>query len=957
MSKIIASSDITLLDFSVLLDFSTYIPTCLVTNLSTVVNANNLKWVFEFKSPNGTEIHVGSFSTPDVDGVAFTTFQFIPLDDNGKPTWATIPMYFGQLEYGQDPYTVKVMVKDDAGNIFDLTKGASLCKVNGNEGKGNFGKADIDVEVKCDKKLIFVNDKTNLIYKSIVGTKVSTVVFLSYPKDSNGNELPDTEVASIPALIPIKYEGDGHEIYVAHVYQYNLGDNFNVMVRYSFREVFGVWCNVNLQPLLCEVSKVTDKLSKECFDTVDNREKHKKLGLANAKILQAVIGVMQPLSGFDVPALIEDVKRILEIECDCCRPAGISDSNGILLSDAVLTANKVCGDMTLSWDNDGEGNIVLNYQDKSYTFDVSGSNAFDWVPSLAGCVKNNVLTVDMDELSTEILTAITDNPTLLNILNGITTKAQLSCSGLDGGDAFDFSSCDYSVVIDTLGTGKTFVNILIGGTTYTAPSGTLITDATAIATFLNSLSKGTFMVVYSSGTNKLTITTAANTNNISTVTTLLGSTSKTQQVTNNCGLICTVLQKILDYANGLDLVQVKTGIGLTVCRFETDGKVLSKTFADTESSSVVAKYIADSICNVVNYMKDKFVSCANVKELFASFTSEVIDGADTLPMWIDGKCVEVPFKEMAKAFINLINSDSDVKALYCTITPCSTLSTCNNVTNLNGTGGDTTWSFTWTGVAGAIGYKYSKDGVNWITTYATAAYLTGLTVNTAYTFRVYPVYPSGDGNACTVTNNFTTTNTGATCAAPGSLVLDNAGETYFTATWNAVSGATGYQYRLNGGAWANIGNVLTTTPTGLVAGTSYDFDVRAIIGGTPCTDMSSDNISTTAVSPINVFIENEATVPQITNVTNAGTPYIAISAGALPLNPSDTLTGIHAGFTGAIRVTVASATFTAKATLSVNGTFIQCIDLLIGAGNHFDSRVYLSTDIIHIVITDGVCGA
>jgi len=103
LSKIIASSDITLLDFSVLLDFSTFVPTCSITNLSTVVNANNLQWAFEFKSPNGTEIHVGSFDTPDVDGVAFTTFQFIPLDGNGKPTGATIPMYFGQLEYGQNP--------------------------------------------------------------------------------------------------------------------------------------------------------------------------------------------------------------------------------------------------------------------------------------------------------------------------------------------------------------------------------------------------------------------------------------------------------------------------------------------------------------------------------------------------------------------------------------------------------------------------------------------------------------------------------------------------------------------------------------------------------------------------------------------------------------------------------------------------------------------------------------
>jgi len=930
----------------VLLDFSNAVPTAKVTNLSTVVNAANLEWIFEFLSPSNTPIHIGDFSDPDVDNVAFTDYTFTEQ----------IPLVMGQLEFSNaSAYSIKVSVKDLAGIVYSLTKTGSLCKPNGNVGNNNFGVADVSIEVKCGTAQLYVTDKTNLIYKSIVGTKYSTSVEVTYPKDENGNTLAAVVVNSIPALLPIKYEGDGHEVYVVHKYDYNLGDNFNVRIRYSFSKVFGVWCNVNLQPLLCEVSKVTKVLSENCFDTVENREKHRKLGLANSKMLQAVIGVMQPLLGFDVPTIVEDVKRILEIECDCCRPSGISNVGTALVTDAVFTANRVCGDMDMSWENDGDGNIALNYQNKSYTFVISGSDAFDWQLAITGCNKENALVVDIAVLAEEILTDIINNTTLLNILNSVTAKAELSCTGLDGGDAFDFTTCDYSIEIDTSAVGKTFVSILIGGVTYTAPTNTLITAASSIQTYLNSLSKGTFAVSYSSGTNKLTITTAANSNVISTVTTLVGSISTTAQFNNNCGLICTVLQKILTYINGLNLVKVKAGGAISICRFNSDGTVLTKAFIDTDTSYDVVKYLADSVCNVVNYMKDKFVSCANVKALFAAFTTEVIDGADSLPMWIHGKCVEVPFKEMAKAFIRLINSDSDVKALYCTITPCSTLSTCNSVTGLTGSGGDTTWAFTWTGVSGAIGYKYSSDGVNWVSTAATAAYLIGLAINTAYTFRVYPVYASGDGTACVVTTNFTTTNTSSICSAPANFVLSDATADSFIATWDAVSGATGYQYRINGGTWLNMGNVLTRSFTGMDSDTSFDIDIRAIIGGVPCTEISSDTISTTAIILENVFIENNGTVAQITNVTNAGMAYFVISTGALPLNPSDNLTGIHSGFTGSIRLTVATGSFTAKAMLYVEGVFIECIALVVGTGNNFTSRTYLSTEEIHIVISDGIC--
>ena len=174
---ITASPDITNLEFSVKLDMSTEIPSVSITNLSTIVNLGNLQWVFELRSPS-QDVHIGSFTTPDVNGVAFTTFTFPE----------TLPQYFNQLEFDSSrPYSVKAIVKDSNQAEFSLTHKGTLCKPNNNDVESNFGDAKIGVQVKCASAQLLVTDKTDTLYKGIVGTSVSTTVQLDYPKDKAGN--------------------------------------------------------------------------------------------------------------------------------------------------------------------------------------------------------------------------------------------------------------------------------------------------------------------------------------------------------------------------------------------------------------------------------------------------------------------------------------------------------------------------------------------------------------------------------------------------------------------------------------------------------------------------------------------------------------------------------------------------------------------------------------------------
>lgn len=67
-------------------------------------------------------------------------------------------------------------------------------------------------------------------------------------------------------------------------------------------------------------------------------------------------------------------------------------------------------------------------------------------------------------------------------------------------------------------------------------------------------------------------------------------------------------------------------------------------------------------------------------------------------------------------------------------------------------------------------------------------------------------------------------------SAPGTPTQTGATATSVSVSWSAATdnvGVTSYQYRINGGTWASVGNVLSTTVTGLSPLTTYAFSVRA----------------------------------------------------------------------------------------------------------------------------------
>lgn len=837
-------------------------PQIKITNLSTVVNAANLKWVFEVISPSGTPIHIGDFIAPDINSVPFAIYT-VPEQ---------IPMVFGQLEFSAiNSYSVKVYVQDSTTNIYSEIKKGRICKPNGNNGKNNFGYADVSVEAKCSSGKLLITDKTNVLYNSLTGTKVSTSVKLSYPKDDDGNQPADFLSNQLPLLANILNGGDGYGLYAAHIYDYEVNPGFFVRIRYTYNnKSFPVWCNVDLCPLFCEYDKLLEIVSKNC-DSDAKQENNKKLLLINAKIQKAVIGILQPLCGFDVPKIIEEIKEIGGFTCDCCRPQGISGIGSVIGSDFTLAVNKIGGDMELNWTSDGNGNYTLNYSDYSYVFNIcedSNSTAFQLIPSTSGYVKRTCLKVSMLTLATEVLTEIQNNPSLISIINSIVTQTALSCS-INSQGLFN-TTCNFVTQVNAAVALNTIYSITINGVINLAPDNLLVTQDVAIATWLNSLSLGTFSVNYNSTTKLTTVISTVNTNAVSTIKTLTSGAAEgvgpNYIFSSTCGNICSILQSIIDYLKNLNLLQIKIGDKVNVCSINADGSVTTTEFLGQESAYQLAVALGSASCNASSYLASKGLSPNNLKSQFSEYTSTSVTpvAGDYFFMVVNGALVKMPIEKASIGIFKLLSSDSAVKDVYCQGSLCTNVNACSPVTNLAIAAGDTSAFASWTSVVGAVGYKYSLDGVNYSQIVSTSLTIPGLTANTTYSLRIYPVYNNGNGLPCLITQSFDTTDAGVLCIAPISFSADNITDNNARLTWLAVTGATGYQYRVNGGSWINTGNVLAVVVSGLVASTSYTANIRAIIGGTACSQISSTAFNTT-----------NSVVILANNFTGAATDFVA----------------------------------------------------------------------------------
>jgi bacillolysin len=185
-------------------------------------------------------------------------------------------------------------------------------------------------------------------------------------------------------------------------------------------------------------------------------------------------------------------------------------------------------------------------------------------------------------------------------------------------------------------------------------------------------------------------------------------------------------------------------------------------------------------------------------------------------------CETFTYGEVEDYTVNLISGGGDTQA-----PSAPTNLSASNIT-------DTSVNLSWTASTdniGVTGYEVFQNGSSLGTVTGTSASVTGLTAATSYSYNVRAFDAAGNNSALSNTVNITTTGGADTQApsTPTNLSASNVTDTSVNLSWTASTdniGVTGYEVFQNG---SSLGTVTGTSAsvTGLTAGTSYSYNVRA----------------------------------------------------------------------------------------------------------------------------------
>jgi hypothetical protein len=206
----------------------------------------------------------------------------------------------------------------------------------------------------------------------------------------------------------------------------------------------------------------------------------------------------------------------------------------------------------------------------------------------------------------------------------------------------------------------------------------------------------------------------------------------------------------------------------------------------------------------------------------------------------------------------------------------------------------TTTSFTanWNAATGATGYRLDVSDDNFATTLAgftnlavagTSQSVTGLTAGTTYKYRVRAENGGGTSANSNAITQLTATD------APVAIAATTVTETSFTANWNATTGATGYRLDVSDDNFAttlagftNLAVAGTSqSVTGLTAGTTYKYRVRAENGGGTSANSNEITQITVADAPVAIAASDEASTSFTANwnaATGAASYRLDVSA-------------------------------------------------------------------------------
>lgn len=682
------STDITTLKLPVTFDLSSAVPSVKISNSNVGAHLNLVKLAFELYDPNGHPLHIGNLTSPDALGNfagPFTFTEDLPNFDNSI-LWAS-----------SNPYKLIVRGIDSHDVPLYLEQNVYIVPPAGNQNVGkNYAEANLLITVDCNRAQAKIIDQTSYSYRGLTGTVVSKTLTIITPTDPTGTTPDPTVYNGLSVVLhPLLFAAKGYQAVISSKIKYDLsngtGDAF-VVINYVKYQQFDVNCNYDLCPLLSEFGKLIEKANTNCDSDSENLIK-----IISPKILNLILARQQATCGYDIGAMIDDIKKTAgwNCNCDCDRTIGL---NGIGTSDGSLNVQfDTAGDITATADVNGS-NVLIHIKDFTYIFkmcDVPGSAAFTVTPGINGRTKTFCLSVDKDILANEIITSIKNNPTLLQYFNTIINVNGLNLKlTVDGRCIIQTrSSCTYTFTKTlAVGTDYKLFNLNVDqipryfDIPFTTTSPASVLNAGTIGSILSALGMGDFVATYNSDSRVLTIVSEDNTrllNDLIFYDVIGGGMTNrfVMDMQKQCGDIVPlpaddIVNAMLYYMCKLSTVDIKLGGNIVVCSIDSDGYRSNTSYQGTLYEYLAAQ--ATAFCNAIDaILTKKNISCADVKNMFIS--TKAIAPDDVVYGGRSGECGPWSIRDLFTTIISFVTTTNDqtIKTQW-----CNAVNLCNSSSSL-----------------------------------------------------------------------------------------------------------------------------------------------------------------------------------------------------------------------------------------------------------------------------------
>ncbi len=286
----------------------------------------------------------------------------------------------------------------------------------------------------------------------------------------------------------------------------------------------------------------------------------------------------------------------------------------------------------------------------------------------------------------------------------------------------------------------------------------------------------------------------------------------------------------------------------------------------------------NSVSGATSYQLD--ISTDNFTTFLTSYNSKTETGTSQI---VTGLTAGASYQYRVRAIASSGTSSNSNVISVTTLTSTVPAPVATTATSVSSTG----FIANWNNVSGATGYRLDISTDNF-TTFLTGynskietgtfQVVTGLTSNTSYQYRVRATTSLGTSSNSNVVSVSTSP---SPIAAPVAAAASNISSTSFTANWNSVAGATGYQLDISTdnfttfltGYNSKIETGTTQVVSGLTLGATYQYRVRA---SNALVNSTNSNVITTVTSTKSSQTISFNSIPDVA----IGDPAITLTVSA-----------------------------------------------------------------------------